>query len=790
MAGNTLTIIQSPEVIIGSEVSRSNGYFNPIPYVLQYEYDTFVAVDLNGSNTRITLGAVPGVGQYSAGDRLSIFGGPYDGKEIGIATTPVGAQITVQGIIPGVNQNTIAFRGTGAGVVFNLTKSPLFRVEMRLVEPATAYPLDAGTVTAWFPRIDGKIYIDPSSELQKYLSRIAINYLVDTFYKHPDSKNYILQYRIAQNNALLPANSWLNWPEEWVGNPSEKQLLEPYAQNLFDYSIKECSGGVAVEPQLTNWDLATDLAGWSQVDVGAAWIYNGSRQAAIVTMTDPGAQSSIIFGQSTPIPAAGIGIQVYLSWIQSFADPGVVLGGLQLVGYDNPAGPYTVLTTFNLPAPGLLLNSQLFEFDIPAGPGFANIGFRATKPNAGTFSVYIEHAWKQVNNSFVNDSFIGSIIPWLNFNGTPFTSWFWDNVRNAASAGGAFGAVVPLYQNVGLAKGINTTIDISLERTGSFFAPDVVIEVVGIKYTDFNTAGAAVPVVIQTFNLTQAQVGLVQNFNFVVNLPDYYQALAVRSNGVDSAVCHSFVKSVPGGATCALTPAKWATRRTNLFIYDQNPYPLSFMVESATAARMLTVRESYLDINGNVLFTQSVAINIAIDSSGIYTHIIKPPSSNYEFLSVFIEESASAVTETIRLQNKCVQRNAIFVEWVNSLGGVEVYGFFQKQEVSIQAEKSAAFERAQDDLALASGVAFKNKAENKFSIVLADDFVNKDDVPALHEMKSSNSIRLLNGSLPGGVFVTPVDGASSDYNTRGELTTFTVEFEMPTGYNPVFLIQD
>ena len=65
MAGNTLTIIQSPEVIIGTEVSRSNGYFNPIPYVLGYKYDDFNAVDLNGSNTRITLSAVPGVGQYS-----------------------------------------------------------------------------------------------------------------------------------------------------------------------------------------------------------------------------------------------------------------------------------------------------------------------------------------------------------------------------------------------------------------------------------------------------------------------------------------------------------------------------------------------------------------------------------------------------------------------------------------------------------------------------------------------------------------------------------------------------
>lgn len=226
-------------------------------------------------------------------------------------------------------------------------------------------------------------------------------------------------------------------------------------------------------------------------------------------------------------------------------------------------------------------------------------------------------------------------------------------------------------------------------------------------------------------------------------------------------------------------PKLWeGWRRTFPLILDPN------MAGSLLDPRFFVVEE--LDNQKNVLATRqnepyildSGLHNLEIDTSSI--------PDNVKYLRAYMTDDVGTQLYDYKDYSvECEHDEPIYVEWLNSLGGLEQHLFQINQDVNVRVSPGPTFDVSNDDdIADVRTTKFRLNQTYTQRLTLTVENIDGAFLDAVKEIKYSPAVRVLITRTSGdGVTGVPVIDFSTTHSTGDETQDFTFILEMPDNFD-------
>lgn len=744
-----INILRSQAKTVEGYISTAIGYLNPVWYTFRQYTHTFTVVGQVDSVTMsLTMPATTGIVN---GHKIRISGGPYDGVEVGTVTAVAPTSINFTGMV---------FRGTAAGYLVNLTVYRNLSLESELLDPITGLSISKAT-SLWATKPDLTGNIDVQSELRSlFYSKQEVPAVTayGVILKNITTGLFKLRYRetYLDTSNIVQKGSWTTIAEDCVGVPARKQIQEAYGNNLIDWSIKNQS----TKQVLFNPDFNDGLEQWKAEDIYASdspW--DDSQPSFAVArckvtdaeqFLDPKCDDAVSVGYNQ----AGTG-----GWVTGAGEfeTTITAGGLSAVIFNRKelqvTEQWAILNLIGTTATGNSVRIYAGRYDV-AGTLIGSIGFYDAADN-GT-----QVHWPILFTPGAGQ-YLGIYV--VNNGGVPCTF----ALRTFVRVKGAQSLTQPVKMG-GLISGAKTFRMTVPERIGE----------IGFDFqvyaTDTKAAAGAGEGIYQNIVPVAA---LPSSFTYTVTTPRSRLGFTVLSN-VDVRVNYFNVDGVP--------PGKLLTRFSRLRKWKGVPRTVGYLFDGVVGfgPQLQVIQYAYNSIGDYIGTARLATQNIAATDVGVYQFILADdPNASFYLIDIVSPTAGVGLCEQKYIDAVDLCQPGIVLEWQNSMGGFDQWGFTRKIDIAMEPGKTPDITESYDpDIENSKGTLSRDGVDTQGTFTVYDDFVPTEYVVAFDELKKSKLVKLLwaNGSF---IYVVPVT-LSTMFTSRAKFTQVMVTLRMPRNFNP------
>ncbi len=208
----------------------------------------------------------------------------------------------------------------------------------------------------------------------------------------------------------------------------------------------------------------------------------------------------------------------------------------------------------------------------------------------------------------------------------------------------------------------------------------------------------------------------------------------------------------------------------NFYSRNGNSYLVSIFTKEYNINRVLTYTD--FGVNRNFL-------------PGIYEFgLVEPTRGDTVFMSISIRYRSTSneynIERLYEIRHLC--RNPVFIKWRNSLGAFSYWMFEVKQQYSIIAGAVEPYiEYEEIDIEDSEGTLRRPPADNNMELSCTAEKLTKDQLLALHELKSSGEVYYVITSLHK-VRVAVSGGLSTESNTNKSLHDYNIKIRFPDNF--------
>jgi hypothetical protein len=229
------------------------------------------------------------------------------------------------------------------------------------------------------------------------------------------------------------------------------------------------------------------------------------------------------------------------------------------------------------------------------------------------------------------------------------------------------------------------------------------------------------------------------------------------------------------------TPLMWnGWRRKAAFIIDSN-------AGTRLSETTINLSDDYYTANKVFATNEDTDSYTLASSEGVqvWTMVADISQGIYRMISIEGDSSGDDLLEAVYYKQLSEARNPICIEWLNSLGGYDQHVFELNQEFREEAEDSEIYQLPiNDNIETVNNILSKRAAGNTQFINMVAENLTIDQIRALHEIKSSDDVRLWL-SKDGTSYINVVASESFDtvYETDGNNFEYSVTIQLPKDFD-------
>lgn len=231
---------------------------------------------------------------------------------------------------------------------------------------------------------------------------------------------------------------------------------------------------------------------------------------------------------------------------------------------------------------------------------------------------------------------------------------------------------------------------------------------------------------------------------------------------------------------------KFLTRMINPVITRGYPYPVTFIIDPNNPVTDVLANLVWLPINQAPTISSEELILGDLDA-GVWTLFTTTPPATAKYVAINLEqgvEISMTAYKTYKIVDYCP--GMVVIEWKNKLGGFDQYPFHNKNSpVEILSQEKEVTKRYEYDIENSNGSLSKAGSNKRFSITVSANYVDMEDVPFLHEIKSSEQVRVVFPDLSTiNVVVTQL---TTPIQAGAKKDNFSITLRFPDDFDPTLI---